>query len=110
MSIDADPQSKRYADTEEGRCELLRRHNRVASYVLGEHASCVLFFTRYGESRDWSASEDLPIGGGTPEFVFSHGEGKDQMSFFAIDPVIFTLGAASHHPSTPTGQCSPTRR
>lgn len=51
------PDSKRYPDTDAERNEILRRHNTVATEVLGESAACILFTTQFGESRQWEFYE-----------------------------------------------------
>jgi hypothetical protein len=89
------PESKRYADSDAERIELRRRHDTVATEVLGEGGSCTLFITRYGDSKEWSASEDLFIGPATPVHVFSASnadESEEAMQFFAV-PVTWTAGA-----------------
>lgn len=40
------PESKRYAETEPERREVLRRYNRFGSHVLGEGEPCVLFVSK----------------------------------------------------------------
>ena len=46
------PQSKRYAENEGEAREIMRRHNSVASEVLGENAPCIIFFPGYVEHVD----------------------------------------------------------
>ena len=41
------PESKRYAENEEEMREILRRHNQIASEILGENAPCIVFFPGY---------------------------------------------------------------
>ena len=53
------PQSKRYAESEGETSEILRRHNRVASEILGENASCVVFFPSYADHVDPSLFADF---------------------------------------------------
>jgi len=44
------PESKRYPDCEAEYAELLRRHNEVATTVLGNGEPCVLFVASYGDA------------------------------------------------------------
>jgi hypothetical protein len=45
------PESKRYPESEAEYRELLRSHNEVATAVLGDGASCVLFWVAFGLPR-----------------------------------------------------------
>lgn len=49
LRIHSLPESKRYPETEAEHRELLRRHNDVATAVLGEGEACVLFATTFAE-------------------------------------------------------------
>ena len=82
------PLSKRYAETDAERLELLRRQNAVATFALGEGTDCLLFITRFGEDTGWSSLEEVPLGGEKPEHVFSAQEDGDELQFFAL-PVIW---------------------
>jgi hypothetical protein len=59
LRIHSLPESKRYADDETEYAELLRRHDEVASTILGNGEECVLFATVYDE-HDLAAAE-LPV-------------------------------------------------
>jgi hypothetical protein len=52
LRIHSLPDSKRYAETELERIEILRRNNEVATATLGEMAPCVLFITRFTPGFD----------------------------------------------------------
>jgi hypothetical protein len=54
LRIHSLPESKRYPESSSEQSEILRRHNEVAQWVLGNDAECILFFTTYGESPRWS--------------------------------------------------------
>lgn len=77
------PESKRYAETEAERAELLHRQNAAATYVLGEDADCQLVVTRFGENQAWSF-EALQVDGRTPVHVLSAGDEDDELQFFGL--------------------------
>lgn len=87
LRIHSLPESKRYAETDTERSELLHRQNAVATYVLGEGARCELLITRFGEKPEWSPSEELPLNGKVPEHVLSAGDDGDELQFFALPTV-----------------------
>ncbi|MCD0245873.1 hypothetical protein JWH04_12760 [Xanthomonas melonis] len=82
------PLSKRYAEIEAERSELLHRQNAVASYVLGEGADCVAFVTRFGQSTDCALPEGLPLGLPEPECVLSVNDDDNEIHIFAL-PVVW---------------------
>lgn len=84
LRIHSLPGSKRYPETDADRRELLSRQNSAGSYTLGEGSNCILFVTRFGEKKLWSASDNLPLNGLTPEHALSHEEDEDQTQFFAL--------------------------
>jgi len=61
LRIHSLPASKRYPDTETEYGELLRRHNEVATIVLGEGEECALFVTTFGEQCASLAERGLPV-------------------------------------------------
>ena len=68
LRIHSLPESKRYADTEEEYAELLRRHNKVATDILGAGSQCYLiegFWVESGDGGDgWVMTldgEELPL-------------------------------------------------
>jgi hypothetical protein len=83
LRIHSLPESKRYPHTEAEYAELLKRHNAVASQLLGEGSECVLFVTRYQESTEWQPSNDVPIVG-TPELVLFAERDGEPIIFFAL--------------------------
>jgi hypothetical protein len=88
LRIHSLPESKRYPETPTDRKELLIRHNSVANYTLGQNSDCVLFITRFGESKEWSAAEYLPLGLSKPQHVMSFDDrGEQRMQFFALRAV-----------------------
>lgn len=91
LRIHSLPESKRYADTEAERVELLRRQNAAASYVLGDDADCQLLVTRFGENRSWSF-EELPLNGRTPVHILSARHDGDEFQFFGL-PVTWRTAA-----------------
>lgn len=73
------PKAKRYPESTKEKEEILRRHNAVANYVLGD-SPCILFFPRFGESKSWSNYDIKKIRNSgsfkllnsfTPEYVMS---------------------------------------
>lgn len=92
LRIHSLPESKRYAETEFERNELLRRQNAVATYVLGEDTQCNLLITRFDESPEWSQSEELPLNGRVPKHVWSAEYEGDQLQFFAL-PLVWKNNA-----------------
>jgi hypothetical protein len=80
------PRSKRYAETETERVELLHRHNVAATYVLGEGAECIAFITRFGEVTDRSLSE-VSVAGTPAEHVLSVRYDDEDLHFFALRAV-----------------------
>lgn len=91
LRIHSLPESKRYAETEVERTELLDRQNAAANYVLGDDADCHLLITRFGENRAWSF-EELPLNGRTPMHFLSAGDEDDEFQFFDL-PVRWQKGA-----------------
>ena len=87
LRIHSLPESKRYPETDAEQSELLTRQNAAADYALGESANCILFITRFGDSKRWSSSDELPLSGLTPEHVLSCEEGEDHVQFFALNLV-----------------------
>ena len=75
--------SKRYPDSEQELAEVLLRYNTVATQVIGQDASCVLFIARFGNERQWRNDEQGPLSGFELLHVMSHGEGVDSVQFFA---------------------------
>lgn len=61
LRIHSLPGSKRYPDTEAEYGELLRRHNEVATVVLGEGEECALFVTTFGEHGAALTERELPV-------------------------------------------------
>lgn len=86
------PESKRYAETEAERSELLHRQNAVATYLLGDGAHCELLVTRFGEKSEWLPWEELPLNGKVPEHVMSAAADGDELQFFAL-PVVWQSNA-----------------
>jgi hypothetical protein len=83
LRVHSHPESKRYAETDAERAELLHRQNAAASYVLGDNADCQLLVTRFGDNQAWSF-EALPLSGRTPVHVLSAGDEGDELQFFGL--------------------------
>jgi hypothetical protein len=77
------PDSKRYAEGDDEREEILRRYNAIATEVLGADAQCLVFVARFGHGRDWRPDEDSPLNRMNPTHVLSHGTEDDEIQFFA---------------------------
>ncbi len=60
LRIHSLPSSKRYAESELEKAEILRRHNEVATHVLGDASPCVLFITCFHPSLDQETLALLP--------------------------------------------------
>ena len=60
LRIHSLPESKRYPETEAEYRELLRRHNEVATTVLGEDEQCILFATTFSNRRAGPDIADMP--------------------------------------------------
>lgn len=86
------PASKRYADTEEEKMEILRRHNSVADFVLGNGNRCDLFISVFGKSKNFNSPIDMPIGGLPPTHVMSHQGDEGDLEFFSTE-VVWRNGA-----------------
>lgn len=61
------PDARRYPRCAAEYEEILKRHNTVAAYVLGDGSSCSLFVARFGENRKWSDVTFLPLVGDMPK-------------------------------------------
>ena len=89
LRIHSLPESKRYPETPADRKELLIRHNSVANYTLEPSSDCILFIARFGESKEWAAAENLPLGLRKPQHVMSFDDvGEQPMQFFAL-PIVW---------------------
>jgi hypothetical protein len=88
LRIHSLPESKRYSETESERAEILRRHNAVASYMLGEGSDCILFLARFGQDKLWPAEPDIPLNAGRPEYVQTYENDGDEWQFFST-PVVW---------------------
>ncbi len=60
LRIHSLPESKRYPEVEADYRELLRRHNDVATAILGEGEACVLFVNSFAEQPTRPGRNDLP--------------------------------------------------
>ncbi len=83
------PESKRYPENEADRVEILRRHNTVASVILGENADCIVFAAQFGCLPEIDGGTLVGIGdlrfAHVPALSISEGEGSIQ--FFAAQTV-----------------------
>ena len=83
------PESKRYPENEADRAEILRRHNTVASVILGENAECTVFAARFGRLPEIDGGTLVGIG----DLRFAHvpalsiNEGNESIQFFAAQTV-----------------------
>ena len=83
------PESKRYPENEADRAEILRRHNTVASLILGENADCIVFAARFGRLPEIDGGTLVGIG----DLRFAHvpalsiNEGDESIQFFATQTV-----------------------
>lgn len=84
LRIHSLPGSKRYAETDLERKEILDRQNAVAEYVLVDGSQCTIFVTSFGKSKVWSPSF-APLNGITPTHVMSHNQDGDDLQFFATN-------------------------
>jgi hypothetical protein len=88
LRIHSLPESKRYAETESERAEILRRHNTVASHMLGEGSDCILFLARFGQEKQWPADRDIPLNADRPEYALTYENDGDVWQFFST-PVVW---------------------
>lgn len=88
LRIHSLPKSKRYAETESERAEILRRHNTVASHTLGEGSDCILFLARYGQKKHWSDDCDIPLNAGRPIYATTYENDGDEWQFFST-PIVW---------------------
>ena len=78
------PDARRYPRCAAEYEEILRRHNTVAAYVLGDGSSCSLFVARFGENRKWSDATFLPLVGDMPSHSFASEDPDEPIQFFGL--------------------------
>lgn len=78
------PNSKRYADTNQERIDVINLHNEIADYVLGNEGKCVVFITLHGESKiyDYDTSSFFPI---EPRHFMSYKDDDDELKIFVAE-------------------------
>ena len=84
--------SKRYADTEEERAEILLRHNSAADFLLGNGNRCVLFITIFGKSKKWDSSNEIQVDGLNFMHMMSHHGNHGDLEFFSTE-IVWQTGA-----------------
>ncbi|PRC93498.1 DUF3885 domain-containing protein [Solimicrobium silvestre] len=84
LRIHSLPESKRYAESESERLELLRRHNTVASDILGEDSDCILFLGQFGSDKIWQDDLDTPLNGILPVYAMTYEYDDDEWQFFSV--------------------------
>ena len=62
LRIHSLPQSKRYPETASERKEVLRRHNEVATTLLGQDEPCLIIVARHYDSPEYYAENHTAIG------------------------------------------------
>ncbi|PRC90860.1 DUF3885 domain-containing protein [Solimicrobium silvestre] len=82
------PESKRYAELESERLEILRRHNTVACDLLGEGSDCILFLGRFGPEKLWQDERNIPLSAILPIHAMTYECDDDELQFFSA-PVIW---------------------
>ena len=83
LRIHSLPDSKRYAESESERAEILRRHNTVACDMLGEGSECFLFFGRFGKEKHWQDDRNIPQNTVRPIHAMTYQHDDDEWQFFS---------------------------
>jgi len=106
LRIHSLPRSKRYADTPAEWTELLRRQNTVATRLLGESSSCIVYVRTFEHTSDWSLrnsawwsrhdfkmlDEQFPLYEGHPDRDLDDPEDREADIRFAIAPTQWNSG------------------
>jgi hypothetical protein len=92
LRIHSLPDSKRYPESEPEYSELLGRHNKVASEILGENSEAILFAHAWGTSADFRSA--------FAEFGWARGLGLVDASTVILPP------AGDGESSIVIGECS----
>jgi hypothetical protein len=95
LRIHSLPEAKRYAESGAEYDELLRRHNEVASEVLGSAAPCAMIVARYAsgaQTTDWSEEARVLGWSLEPNTTWGRAAYDDDGVFleFAIAPVAWS--------------------